>query len=86
MSWAFFSHGNLSLFSEYFKLVSQRKQTIFFVRPVTVRKVVKVLHWWVRGRSAVGTMLGEVVVLCREIELRSAKNEVCECEKKDDNQ
>ena len=79
MSWAFFFHGNLSLFSEYLKLVKERKQNPFFVRPITVRKVVKVSHWWVRGRSAVGTILGEVVVLCMEIELRSAKNEVCDC-------
>jgi hypothetical protein len=39
-----FSHENLSLFSENFKLVSQRKQNPFFVRPITIRKVVEVSH------------------------------------------
>jgi len=29
MSWALFSHGNLSFFSEYFKLVSQMKAKDF---------------------------------------------------------
>jgi hypothetical protein len=70
-----YSHGNLSLFSENFRLVSQRK----FVRPITIRKVVEVSHWWVRGRSAVGTIMGEVVIVFRETEVSSAMNNVCDC-------
>lgn len=39
----------------------------------------EVSHWWVRGRSAVGMILGEVVDVFREIDESSAKNEVCDC-------
>ena len=38
----------------------------------------EVSHWWVRGRSAVGMMLEEVVVVFRETDESSAKNEVCD--------
>jgi len=36
---AFCSYGNLRLFPRIFKVVSQIKQSKFFVRPITRRKV-----------------------------------------------
>jgi hypothetical protein len=38
---AFHSHGNLSLTSENFKLVTERKAKPFRVRPITIAKGVR---------------------------------------------
>ena len=75
MSWAFSSHGNLSLFLRIFKLVSQRKQNTLVVRPI--------------GKSAGGVALenegykcrvddteGEIMWRLADIEVSSAKTEV----------
>ena len=77
LSWGFsFPHGNLSLFSKIFKLVSQRKWNTFVVRLTTSGKALEVSPWRVRGRSTERMILGEGVWCLAEREVSSAKSEV----------
>ena len=78
MFWAFFHRANLSLFSENFKLVSQRKENPLVVRPVTRGKVLEMSPWSVRVGSAEGMILGGVLCLA-DIEVSIAKTETYDC-------
>ena len=62
-----------------FKMVSQRKKTPFVARPFSRGKLLEAPPWRVRGRSAEGTILREGVWSLADIEVSSAKTELCDC-------